>query len=105
MPPFIVPTSHLKPPARTTVDASKSAYYLRFSAIDRAGSMADITRALAQASVSIERIVQRGERREGDTGRMPVVFVPHATEEGSMRSEERRVGKECVSTGRSRWQP
>src|SRR3546814_20968972 len=23
----------------------------------------------------------------------------------SMRSEERRVGKECVSTGRSRWSP
>src|SRR3546814_3367097 len=24
---------------------------------------------------------------------------------GPTRSEERRVGKECVSTGRSRWQP
>lgn len=93
MPPFIVPTSHLKPPARTTVDASRSAYYLRFSAIDRAGSMADITRALAQASVSIERIVQRGERREGDAGRMPVVFVTHATEEGSMRSALEHLSK------------
>ena len=86
MPPFIVPTSHLKAPAKASADSGKSAYYLRFSAIDRAGSMADITRALAQASVSIERIVQRGERKEGDTGRMPVVFVTHATEEGSMRS-------------------
>src|SRR3546814_15753932 len=26
-------------------------------------------------------------------------------EEGLVRSEERRVGKECVSTCRSRWQP
>ena len=93
MPPFIVPTSHLKPPAKMTVDASRSAYYLRFSAVDRAGSMADITRALAQASVSIERIVQRGERREGDTGRMPVVFVTHATEEGSMRGALKHLSK------------
>src|SRR3546814_2420713 len=27
------------------------------------------------------------------------------TSPGSARSEERRVGKECVSTGRSRWSP
>src|SRR3546814_14314784 len=27
------------------------------------------------------------------------------TEAGAMRSEERRVGKECVSTCRSRWSP
>src|SRR3546814_14065098 len=29
----------------------------------------------------------------------------HATEKFSPRSEERRVGKECVSTCRSRWSP
>jgi len=82
MPPFIVPTSHLKAPDGAGMDGIQSAYYLRFHAIDRAGSMADITRALAEASVSIERIVQRGE---GDSGRMPVVFVTHKTGEGSMR--------------------
>src|SRR3546814_6822749 len=32
-------------------------------------------------------------------GRVP------ATDQMSMRSEERRVGKECVSTCRSRWSP
>src|SRR3546814_18607597 len=29
----------------------------------------------------------------------------HATDIGCERSEERRVGKECVSTCRSRWSP
>src|SRR3546814_13744918 len=29
----------------------------------------------------------------------------HVAAEGGGRSEERRVGKECVSTGRSRWRP
>ncbi|HEX7775995.1 MAG TPA: homoserine dehydrogenase [Parvibaculum sp.] len=85
MPPFIVPTSHLKALDKSPLDRHRSAYYLRFSAIDRAGSMADITRALAQASVSIERIVQRSEPREDASGRKPVVFVTHETEEGSMR--------------------
>ncbi|HMM13477.1 MAG TPA: homoserine dehydrogenase [Parvibaculum sp.] len=85
MPPFIVPTSHLKKPEKAGIDRVQGAYYLRFLAVDRAGSMADITRALAEASVSIERIVQRGERKEGDTGRMPVVFVTHKTDESSMR--------------------
>ena len=28
-----------------------------------------------------------------------------ATDENALRSEERRVGKECVSTCRSRWSP
>src|SRR3546814_18521523 len=31
--------------------------------------------------------------------------VGHALIEGKRRSEERRVGKECVSTCRSRWSP
>ena len=86
MPPFIVPTSHLKAPAKASPSKTKSAYYLRFSAIDRAGSMAEITRALADANVSIEHIVQRGEGKETASGRMPVVFLTHETEEGSMRS-------------------
>src|SRR3546814_3346499 len=30
---------------------------------------------------------------------------PRACSEGRSRSEERRVGKECVSTCRSRWSP
>src|SRR3546814_11613766 len=33
------------------------------------------------------------------------VFVPMAFFPGSTRSEERRVGKECVSMCRSRWSP
>src|SRR3546814_10211752 len=46
---------------------------------------------------------------------LPVVAEPHRTLDGgatssgsavgSGRSEERRVGKECVSTCRSRWSP
>ena len=33
------------------------------------------------------------------------LFKPYTVSGLSMRSEERRVGKECVSTCRSRWSP
>src|SRR3546814_17812409 len=42
-------------------------------------------------------------RRETD--RVSSVNWPHGLENRPGRSEERRVGKESVSTGRSRWSP
>src|SRR3546814_15363754 len=41
--------------------------------------------------------------RDGDAVRSAIVPVPELDD--WIRSEERRVGKECVSTGRSRWSP
>ncbi|MFN4355325.1 homoserine dehydrogenase [Parvibaculum sp.] len=83
VPPFIVPAAQLKPPAKPLMDTHKSAFYLRLRAMDRAGSMAAITRALAEASISIERIVQRGGKGD-DSGRLPVVFITHETDEATM---------------------
>src|SRR3546814_8105956 len=42
-----------------------------------------------------------GQRRGGGEGRPP----EHHARQRPARSEERRVGKECVSTCRSRWSP
>ena len=83
VPPFIVPATKLKAPAKPLMDTNKSSFYLRLRAVDRAGSMAEITRALAEASISIERIVQRGGKSD-ESGRMPVVFITHETDEGTM---------------------
>ena len=83
VPPFIVPATKLKAPAKPLMDTHKSSFYLRLRAVDRAGSMAEITRALAEASISIERIVQRGGKSD-ESGRMPVVFITHETDEGTM---------------------
>src|SRR3546814_13471972 len=48
-------------------------------------------------------------KRIRDETRIPMLYVTHAPEEvlalGGERSEERRAGKECVSTCRSRWSP
>src|SRR3546814_17411919 len=45
------------------------------------------------ASYPQEPLVKKGYDKDGERGR------------GKRRSEERRVGKECVSTCRSRWSP
>src|SRR3546814_18392663 len=44
-----------------------------------------------------------GRKRQPD---QPTAFIPFTAEDAApygLRSEERRVGKECVSTCRSRW--
>src|SRR3546814_17488117 len=46
--------------------------------------------------------VRRLHRRKGGFGRPGRLAAGNA---GRQRSEERRVGKECVSTCRSRWSP
>src|SRR3546814_1679835 len=41
----------------------------------------------------------------GGGGRGPARLGDHGAQDRPRRSEERRVGKECVSTCRSRWSP
>src|SRR3546814_18836546 len=36
---------------------------------------------------------------------LPVTIFMYRAQQGASRSEERRVGKECVGTCRSRWKP
>src|SRR3546814_20262017 len=42
---------------------------------------------------------------EGFSGNGPLAFLENLLGDKYHRSEERRVGKECVSTCRSRWSP
>src|SRR3546814_14795667 len=50
----------------------------------------------------IERLVPSGKSKTIEDARL----VKYVRENARLhRSEERRVGKECVSTGRSRWSP
>src|SRR3546814_12934526 len=68
-----------------------------------------LAEAVADAHQVDEQVVggHLGEIEVPEHGVHPVdpLVVPDATRLAEGRSEERRVGKECVSTCRSRWSP
>src|SRR3546814_11885048 len=59
--------------------------------------------ANAPGQEHLRRHVGRGKRL--DRGAIAPLGIPPLPERQFLRSEERRVGKECVSTCRSRWSP
>src|SRR3546814_16679438 len=54
--------------------------------------------------VAVKLKVEKGTEGYDDKNRVAEYLTPNPASPGN-RSEERRVGKECVSRGRSRWWP
>src|SRR3546814_15618484 len=57
------------------------------------------------AIVAIANAVRRARRPAGSESANRLLSLPRPHRRRKDRSEERRVGKECVSTCRSRWSP
>lgn len=69
-------------------------YYLRFSAIDKPGVLAEIASVLSDNNISIANVVQE-ERNEGEI--VPVVILTHKAKEGSMRKAIIEIDKkDCI---------
>src|SRR3546814_4162473 len=82
----------------------KTAYEMRISDWSSDVCSSDL---FALYTDDINASVERFEKAGGTPLTAPRA-IPYATEKGpgnKVRSEERRVGKECVSTCRSRWSP
>jgi homoserine dehydrogenase len=61
------------------IEAVETAYYLRLSAEDRPGVLADVTRILANHDISIEAIIQK-EPPDGES-QLPVILLTHKVRE------------------------
>ena len=96
MPPFIRPTSALKPLRRSNGAPRLSNFYVRLTVQDRPGAMAAITKRMSDENVSLESIVQKrpglvhpgqaGEPRPGEANPdVTVVLITHDTTEEAMR--------------------
>src|SRR3546814_5128360 len=73
---------------------------------DRKGGVAGVALTFDQALMLTDDVLGNGQAQPGTVR----AAADHGKEDGFLqlrgnRSEERRVGKECVSTCRSRWSP
>jgi homoserine dehydrogenase len=67
-----------------SMDEVETAYYLRLCAVDQPGVMADITRILGDAGISIEAILQK-EPQEGETA-VAVILLTRTIREQQMNA-------------------
>ncbi len=67
----------------------ETAYYLRMEASDKPGVLADITRILADTSISIEAMMQK--EADDDAATVPVIILTHRVNEGQMNDAISRI--------------
>jgi homoserine dehydrogenase len=79
------------------MDEVETAYYLRMRVEDRPGVLADITRILADLSISIDAMVQK-EPGEGEQ-QVDIVMLTHLTREKHIKSAIARIEALPVVTG------
>ncbi|MHB1215830.1 MAG: homoserine dehydrogenase [Thiobacillus sp.] len=71
------------------MDEVRTAYYLRLSAFDRPGVLADITRILADSNISIDAMVQK-EPAEGEV-QVTIILLTHITVEKNVNAAIARI--------------
>lgn len=93
-PTFMKPAAELHPPQNADMDDHIGEYYLRLTAEDKPGVMAEITQDLAAEGVSIETIIQRGG--DGQEA-VPIILVTHQCRESVMkRALDRIVAHDAI---------
>jgi homoserine dehydrogenase len=80
------------------MDEVVTSYYLRMQVEDRPGVLADISRILADASISINAMVQR-EPAKGEK-QVDIIMLTHQTREKSINTAIGKIEKLPVVTGK-----
>jgi len=80
------------------MDEVVTSYYLRMQVQDRPGVLADITRILADGSISIDAMVQR-EPAEGEQ-QVDIIMLTHQTKEKAVNTAIAKIEKLPVVTGK-----
>jgi homoserine dehydrogenase len=80
------------------MDEVVTAYYLRMRVLDRPGVLADITRILADASISIDAMIQR-EPGEGEE-QVDIIMLTHPARERNVNAAMAKIEALAVVTGK-----
>ena len=79
------PLGHARPlqeiPTFSPIESLKSAYYFRFSAVDRPGVLSKIAGILGEHQISIYSVIQKGRKINGT---VPIVMLTHEAQESSV---------------------
>jgi len=80
------------------MDEVVTSYYLRMRVLDRPGVLADITRVLADASISIDAMIQR-EPSEGEE-QVDIIMLTHPAREKNVNAAMAKIEALPVVTGK-----
>lgn len=83
--PFVIPAATLAPYVQAQMRTHEGGYYIRLHVFDRPGAFAAIAKRMAEQGISLESIMQKGER--GNSGDAPrsVILITHETSEARVR--------------------
>jgi homoserine dehydrogenase len=103
-PPLGRASAHLAKPKQAPIRRHEGGYYIRLAALDRPGTMAAISRAMAAENISLESIVQRhestrphgGDDPKSAAGPAPVILITYATNEDAVRRALAAIEREGV---------
>jgi homoserine dehydrogenase len=103
-PPLGRAAAHLAKPKQAPIRRHEGGYYIRLAALDRPGTMAAISRAMAAENISLESIVQRhestrphgGDDPKSAAGPAPVILITYATNEDAVRRALAAIEREGV---------
>lgn len=71
------------------MDAVETAFYLRLSAKNEAGVLAEITRILGDKNISIEAFIQKEAMKEGEN--VDIILLTHRVNEGDMNQALKQI--------------
>jgi homoserine dehydrogenase len=94
-PAFGVPAHELRKYRAAPIKAHEGGFYVALELHDRPGAVAAIARILADESISIESIMQRGiKEKDAPRATAPFILITHDTHETAMRAAAARIERD-----------
>ena len=96
---FGKPGSALQKPERAPMQRHEGGYYVRLETLDKPGAAATIATRMAENSISIESILQKGRGQRADATSVPVILITYATTESTVRKALDAIAGDGVIMG------
>jgi len=96
--PFGLPVSALEELRRSPLRRHEGGYYIRLAVPDVVGAFAQIAKRMAEAGISLQSIMQHGERRAESSAdaQVSVILITHATSENLLRDALDQITRDGV---------